>query len=405
MAENRNLSRRALLASGTVMLLTSCAKRVPVVATSPQGGAAQQNRGTGGIDAALADLPRWMRLSSVPGVGVAVVRNGETTVRGYGVTRAGGTNAVSADTTFEAASLSKPVFAYLVLRLAADGAIDLDKPLGDYLTNPGADSRAAKITASHLMSHSSGWRNWRTAPTHTLTSDWEPGSRFSYSGEGFYYLQRVVEKITGKGLIRLTRERIFEPLGMRRSSFLWSPELDVNRAEPHSNRGVAGDSFGARTARAFRDIAAAAGKSMDDWTHEDAERASPKVNKDNPVFPNWLLPNAAASMLTSANDYGLFLRHLLSPEGKAVLDRMQSPQVTINESLGWGLGFGRQTGESGQVSVWHWGDNFGFKNFVLLTPATRSATLVFTNGQSGRAVYERVIRAVNGGDQPAFLWI
>jgi hypothetical protein len=88
-----------------------------------------------------------------------------------------------------------------------------------------------------------------------------------------------------------------------------------------------------------------------------------------------------------------------------VLERMQSPQVTINEALRWGLGMGLQASETGPATLWHWGDNFGFKNFVVANPTTGSATVVFTNGQSGRAVYERVVRAVNGSDQPAFLWI
>ncbi len=403
--QNQVLSRRSLLASGTVMLLTSCTRRASAVASVPQGVTTAPRDAAARMDESLSGLPVWMRLASVPGVAVATIGGGRAAVRGFGVTRAGGTDAVTPDTTFEAASLSKPVFAYLVLRLAADGALDMDKPLADYVPNPGADARSARITARHVLSHSGGWRNWRNTPTHTLTADFEPGSRFSYSGEGFYYLQRVVERITGKGLIRLARERIFEPLGMRRSSFLWNPQLDSNRADPHSNRGVPGDSFGVRSARGFRDAAASAGKSMEDWTHEDAERLSPTVNRDAPAFPNWLLPNAAASLLTSAADYATFLTHLLGADGRSVLDRMQTTQVTINESLGWGLGVGLQSGEAGQTSLWHWGDNFGFKNFVLVSPAARSATLVFTNGQSGRAVYERVVRAVNGSDQSAFLWI
>jgi CubicO group peptidase (beta-lactamase class C family) len=395
MTENQPLSRRALLASGSVMLLTACTSRtVALAGASPTG--------TNGTPDGLADLPKWMRLASVPGVSMAIIEGGRTMARGYGVTRAGGTEEVTGDTVFEAASLSKPVFASLVLQLVAEGVIDLDKPLGEYVALPTTDARSAKITARHVLSHSGGWRNWRNAPTHTLTADFEPGSRFSYSGEGFYYLQRVVEKVTGKGLLRITRERIFEPLGMRRSSFLWSPEL-TNRAEPHGNRGVPGDSFAVRTARAFRDAAQAAGKSMDEWTHEDAERISPTVNKDAPAFPNWLLPNAAASLFTSASDYSLFLGHLMGA-ARAVLDPMRTPQVNINESLKWGLGMGLQI-EADRVSLWHWGDNFGFKNFVIANPKDGRAVVVFTNGQSGRAVYERVVRAVNGSDQPAFLWI
>jgi CubicO group peptidase (beta-lactamase class C family) len=353
-----------------------------------------------------------MRLASVPGVSLAIVERDRVTARGIGVTRAGGSDAVDADTVFEAASLSKPVFAYLVLRLAAEGAIDLDRPLGEYVALPNpSDAAARSITARHVLSHTSGWRNWRFARDHGLTADFTPGSRFGYSGEGYYFLQRVVERVTGKGILRLTRERIFEPLGMRRSSYMSRPDLEVNRAEPHTNRGAPIESFNTRVSRGLRAFASSSSMSMDDWTHEDAERAAPTVNKDSPVFPNFLLPNVAGSLLTTANDYALFMRHLLglSPApvgGRAILDRMLASQVTINEALRWGLGVGLQSqGPGGANQFWHWGDSGGVKTFVLGDPTTGSAIVVFTNGNAGRAVYERVVRTVRGEDQAAFLWI
>ncbi|MDQ3950437.1 MAG: beta-lactamase family protein, partial [Gemmatimonadota bacterium] len=360
----------------------------------------------------LDDLPRWMRLASVPGVSIAIVGRDRVTTRGFGVTRAGGADAVNADTVFEAASLSKPVFAYLVLRLAADGVIDLDRPLGEYVALPNpSDAAARPISARSVLSHTTGWRNWRIARDHVLTADFTPGSRFGYSGEGYYLLQRVVERMTGRGILRLTRERVFEPLGMRRSAYMSRPDLEVNRAEPHSNRGVPIESFNTRVSRGLREFAATTSKSMDDWAHEDAERAAPTVNKDAPVFPNFLLPNVAGSLLTTANDYALFLRHLLGlpgapAGGRAVLDRMLAPQITINEALRWGLGFGLQSPGAGRPDqFWHWGDSGGVKAFVLGDPAAGNAIVVFTNGNAGRAVYERVVRAVRREDQPAFLWI
>ncbi|MDQ3995743.1 MAG: beta-lactamase family protein, partial [Gemmatimonadota bacterium] len=214
-----------------------------------------------------------------------------------------------------------------------------------------------------------------------------------------------------RGILRLTRERVFEPLGMRRSAYMSRPDLEVNRAEPHSNRGVPVESFNTRVSRGMHELAATASKSMDDWTHEDAERAAPTVNPNNPALPNFLLPNVAGSLLTTANDYSLFLRHLLGLSvapagGRTVLDRMLTPQVTINEAIRWGLGVGLQSVDAGPGDqFWHWGDSGGVKAFVLGDPATRSAVVVFTNGNSGRAVYERVVRAVRGADQAAFLWI
>jgi CubicO group peptidase (beta-lactamase class C family) len=120
------------------------------------------------------------------------------------------------------------------------------------------------------------------------------------------------------------------------------------------------------------------------------------------VLPNFLLPNVAGSLLTTSNDYARFLRHLMSGDGWKALERMQQPQTPINAAIRWGLGVGLQSAPSPQF--WHWGDNLGFKNFFVADAAARSAIAVFTNGQSGRAVYERIVRAIRG-DQPAFLWI
>jgi CubicO group peptidase (beta-lactamase class C family) len=400
------MTRRTWLATSGATLLTACAT---AQAPALQGSSSVLSPRSSTFD---TDLPRWMRLASVPGVSVAIIDRERVTARGFGVTRAGGTGAVDADTVFDAASLSKPVFAYLVLRLASEGAFDLDRPLGEYVPLPNAsDEPARRITARHVLSHSTGWRNWRQARDHALTADFAPGSRFGYSGEGYYFLQRVVERLTGRGLLRLTRERIFEPLGMKRSAYMSRPDLEVNRAEPHSNRGVPFEGFSLRAGRGFREAAAAASKPIDDWTHEDAERAAPTVSPDSPPLPNWFLPNVAGSLLTTANDYALFLRHILGipgapAGGRPVLDRMLAPQITLNEAIRWGLGFGLQSQGAGRPDqFWHWGDSGGVKAFVLGDPAAGTAIVVFTNGNNGRAVYERVVRAVKGEDQAAFLWI
>jgi len=259
-----------------------------------------------------------------------------------------------------------------------------------------------------VLSHSGGWRNWRNNRETALTSDFEPGSRFSYSGEGYFFLQRVVEKLTGKGLMRLTRERVLDPLGMRSSGFLWRPDLDAAIAPPHSNRGQPADSFHARMAKGYLALATELGKPIDDWATGDAEKALARVDANVPVLPNFLLPNAAASLLTTARDYGTFVRWLLGAGpvqgGRAVLDRMMVQRSTINDALGWGSGIGLEQAD-GRRFLWHWGDNQGYKNFVVAEPAAGTAMVIFTNGNAGQRVYERVIRARTGVDHPAFLWL
>jgi CubicO group peptidase (beta-lactamase class C family) len=165
-AEN-GMTRRAWLATSGAAALSACA----ATASSLQGTPSTLNP----QPSTLAGLSRWMRIASVPGVSIAIVDRGRTTTHGFGVTRAGGNDAVNGDTVFEAASLSKPVFAYVVLQLAAENVIDLDKPLGEYLPLPNASDEAARtITARHVLSHTTGWRNWRFARDHTLTADFTP---------------------------------------------------------------------------------------------------------------------------------------------------------------------------------------------------------------------------------------
>lgn len=398
--DRTRIGRREWLKASGVLVLAGCT------------GAAGPNTAvtaTAAPSSAPDEIARLMRLASVPGMSIATVQGADLAVEGYGVRRAGTQDTVTGDTVFEAASLSKPVFTAIALQLAADGLIDLEKPLGDYLALPNpADDRARTITAAHVLSHSGGWRNWRGGRDTTLTSDFPPGSRFSYSGEGFFFLQRVAETLTGKGLSRLARERVFEPLGMRSSSFIWRPELDGTLASPHSNRGVAFDSHHVRIAKAFRALPTQSGRTLDDWTNEDVERAMPSADANLPVLPNFLVPNAAASLMTSARDYGTFVRWLLGAGpvsgGRALFDRMLPQRVAINEALGWGLGVGVER-HAGRQYVWHWGDNPGFKNFVIAEPESGWGVVIFTNGNAGARVYERVLRARTGVDHPAFLWI
>jgi len=391
------MNRRDWLASSSALLAAACARQSERAISSKS--APDERLG----------LPAVLQLASVPGMAIATVRGADVSVEGFGIRRAGTEDKVTGDTVFEAASLSKPVFASIVMQLATEGAIDLTRPLVSYLPLPNpTDERAKSITATHVLSHSSGWRNWRNSRDVALTADFPPGSKFSYSGEGYFFLQRVVEKLTGKGLPRLARERVFDPLGMTSSGFIWRPELDAALASPHTNRGQPMDSFNVRSGKAFAGLVAEMGKPVEEWTAEDVEKALPRMDANVPVLPNNMMPNAAASLLTTVRDYGTFIRWLFGAApvqgGRPLLDRMIVQQSTINQSLGWGSGIGlEETG--GRKYVWHWGDNPGFKNFVVGEPATGSAMVIFTNGNAGQRVYERAIRARTSVDHPAFLWI
>jgi CubicO group peptidase (beta-lactamase class C family) len=341
---------------------------------------------------------------------MAVVDGGRVWTRGFGEAVEEARQSVSDQTEFEAASLGKPVFAYAVLRLVDARILDLDRPLFDYLPTPEANNaRMKRVTPRHVLSHTTGLPNWRTQPG-PLEPAGDPGKAFTYSGEAYFYLQRVVETVTGKPFARVMREQVLDPLGMKDTSYVWLPAFESRMAAGYDGQEKRLDVQAAIGRRTLA-IAAQWGIPLTDWRYDEAARAVPLINPEWPPLPLYMVPNAATSMITTVSDYARFLTRLVAPAGAPGLDlspaarrAMASPQVRLNSALSWGLGWGIQRDEHGEV-LWHWGANNSFRNFVIADPANNRAVVVFTNSENGPRIYERVIVAVTGHDHPAFLWI
>lgn len=358
----------------------------------------------------LRNLPRLLELASVPGLAMAVVDGGRVWSHGFGEAVEDPRQSVSDHTEFEAASLGKPVFAYCVLRLVDAKLLDLDRPLFEYLPTPEANnSRMKLVTPRHVLSHTTGLPNWRQQPG-PLEPATDPGKTFSYSGEAYFYLQRVVEVVTGKPFGRVMREQVLDPLGMKESSYVWLPEFETKMAAGYDGQEKRLDVLAAIGRRTLA-IAQEWRKPLTEWRYEDAARAVPLINPQWPPLPLYMVPNAATSMLTTVSDYARFLARLVAPPSAPSLDlsaaakhAMSSPQVRLNSALFWGLGWGIQRDEHGDV-LWHWGANNSFRNFVIADQVNHRAVVVFTNSENGPRIYERVIVGVTGHDHPAFLWI
>ena len=229
-----------------------------------------------------------------------------------GVVEAGTKRPVHADTLFPAASLGKPVFAYAVLRLAEQGRLDLDRPLKSYVPDHApADPRGDKITARHVLSHSSGLRNWRNSTDQPLVPDFDPGTRFQYSGEGFYYLQRAVEKISGCAIQPFMEEALFQRFEMPSSTYAWRADTEQRLWLGH-NRGA--------VVRGSRDFAIRLlahaerqRKPMSTFTHEELVAAIGALQPAPPPLPNFFPTNVAASLMTTLQDYAAFVARILAP--------------------------------------------------------------------------------------------
>jgi CubicO group peptidase (beta-lactamase class C family) len=357
----------------------------------------------------LSQLPYLMDVAWLPGIGMGVVQPGKTLWQHYaGVANAKTKTPITADSLFTGASCGKPIFACLVLRMAQDGAIDLDRPLNQYLQDDMLTGQwGDKVTARRVLSHSTGLPNWRGESGEKLTPEFEPGSRFQYSGEGFFHLQRVVEHITGTGFEALMQEKIFKPLGMTSSTYLWLVDADERYVAGHNGPNPM---YNSETPKMVFDLIQSSGKPPAFWTYEQiAEALNTKTQKPVPT-PSNFSPNVAFSLLTTVPDYTRFLAALLDPGNKvlglspATRRAMQTPVSKVNSALSWGLGIGIEEVQ-GEHYLWQWGDNGGWKNFILVHPPSRTAIASFSNGNNGAKVNERVVDATTEIQHPAFLWI
>ena len=366
----------------------------------------------GAISTTFMDrLPQLMEWANVPGLAVAILKDGKTAwSRGFGARKAGENTPVDADTLFGAASLSKPVFTYAILRMRDENLIDLDRPLWNYLPYEDlpAVEQSKQITARHVLSHSTGLQNWRFNRDQKLEFAFKPGERFQYSGEGFYYLQRVLESITGRGFEEYMQEQVLKPLGMANSTFAWTAGAEARMSWGHSSRMEADEVFNAQRGRRHLQLAEEWKKPVQSWKHEDAARANAVINKNAPAFPNFLLPNTAGSLITSVNEYALFMARLMQLHKRDANSlpetsrrEMLSPQTKINAAISWGLGIGLEN-YGGRQMFWHWGDNGVFKAFMVGDPTAGTGVVVFTNAANGHRMWQRIVAEVMGPDHPAF---
>ena len=316
-----------------------------------------------GSEPLLTDLQtiveRQARAQHVCAVSYAVVHAGKLSSSG-GASGCDGMNVPTEDSIFQAASLSKPVFAYAVLKLAQEGLLSLDTPLVSYLPqgywhvqNPFAFGRPPisdrvvatelrSVTARMVLNHTTGLPNWSSEP---LVFDFAPGTGWQYSGEGFLLLQRAVEEITSEKLDDFMRRWLFDPRGMSNSAFRWQPQF----------------------ANAFM-----------------------------PGMPRYVeIPDAFAplSLHTSAKDYAKFLAALMA-DPLAVQLIAEAPVAVVPKlGLGWGLGWGIERGET-ETFIWQWGNNPGYRAFVMASTSSGDAVVMLTSSENGLAMAEPIVTAV-----------
>ena len=356
-----------------------------------------------------------MHLAGVPGMTIAALDRGALAwQRTFGVADAESQAKVAPDTLFEAASTSKPVFAYAALRLVERGSLQLDRPLASYLRPPylPADARLDRITTRHVLTHSSGLPNWGVeGKPETFTPAFEPGTRFRYSGEGFFWLQLVAEKLTGKGLDALMRELLFEPAGMAHSSFALDENLVRDLAFGHVGGRRAPQQGMRDIMRLIAPLAKSWRKPVRDWSHEEWLRAAAALDPSRPT-QRVRFQNAASSLFTTAEDYARFLGALMdsaSPApwriGDTLRREMLSPMLAVQAGMPlWrGLGWSIERSNGG-MRFGHEGNNDGrFTAYVGADSRFGRGLVILTNDGAGFGLYQRIVREATGRDQLSFI--
>jgi D-alanyl-D-alanine-carboxypeptidase/D-alanyl-D-alanine-endopeptidase len=340
------------------------------------------------VDALTARIEALIAAANVQGLTVTVFNDAQPVYsRAFGHADLSEGRPLRTGTGIYGASLSKAVFGVLVMKLVEQGVVELDTPLQEYVDEPLWQNEAEhwhqnlsdlesqplyqRITARMCLSHTTGMPNWRWfEPDEKLRIHYEPGERYSYSGEGMVFLQIVLEKITGKPLEQLMQEELFGPYGMQMSSYTWQERFEADYAVGHR---------------------------ADDTTY-------PR-DKDNAA-------RSASTLETTTADYVRFTSAVLRGEGmsKASWDELFRPQIRLRGTkqfgngalietdayddieLSYGLGWGLLRTPWGR-GAFKEGHGDGFQHYTIIFPESGLGVVLLSNSDNAESIFGYLLEA------------
>lgn len=315
----------------------------------------------------------------MPGLSIAIVNDSDLVYHNtFGVTNTETKTPVNEKTIFEGASLSKPIFAYFVMKMVEKGKLDLDKPLYEYLPHPGIAKNSKEdyklITARMVLSHRTGFPNHSNGKPIELA--FTPGTDFMYSGEAFQYLAAVLAHIEGidykDELNTLFQKEVTQPLDMPHSTFVWNDYLANHKAFGHDEKG--------------------------------------ELTQNNLSYGGWSGKtfNAYSSLHSEAKEYAQFLIALLQQKGlkSETFAEMFTEHTHFKDDnplkqqigqTGWGLGMAQKPTNYGMMHM-HTGNNHDFQSYMMVLPEKDFGIVFFTN--SNKAI--PFIQGLNAVIGPVF---
>jgi CubicO group peptidase (beta-lactamase class C family) len=339
-----------------------------------------------------ASATRLMEAAHVTGAGIALFHHGKVAyLKTYGLRDTEKNLPLTPDSVMTSASLSKTAFATMVMRLVQERILDLDKPIQEYLPKPlpeypqyadlQGDNRYKKLTLRILLSHTSGFPNWRWfEDDRKLKIHFEPGTRYAYSGEGIDLAQLVVETVTGKSLTALMDENLYRPMEMTRTSMVWEPRFESDFANGYDEYGR---------------------------TLGPEKRST---------------PDAAGSMQTTLRDYAAFLSAVMRRKAldTVTTGKMFAPQIGIHSAhqfpslttettaandgirLRYGLGWGMYSSPYGNA-FFKEGHDEGWRHLALCFN-NGSGILIMTNSSNGEGIFKPLLDSILGATSFPFDW-
>ncbi len=308
-----------------------------------------------------ADIDALLKKHKVASVGIGYIKDGQVQeIRTFGERTAG--QAIAQDSLYKVASLTKPVTALTVLKLGAQGKWDLDEPVAKYFVDPDIKGSPylMKLTTRHILNHRSGFPNWRYLNKEKrLTFEFEPGTKWQYSGQGFEYLRKALEaKFKPSTLDPPATDLVFTPLHMGDTHYRWEAGVQEGRyALEHDEAGIA-----------------------------------------LPIERNQTV-NAAANLITTVGDYSHFLAHILEGAGlpRALYDEFVRPSSGEKPGIAWGLGMQVLPGVDGEEFVLtHTGGDPGTKAIAILLPKSSRGLLILSNSENGMVLWRKIIEEYLG---------
>ncbi len=334
-------SKRFLLAIGLFIVSTSALKAADLSASDARR------------------VTEVMAQFRVPALAVAQIKDGRVRATGYFGRDASG-RAIDAESVFNVASLTKPMFALLWLQAGADSEVSLDAPLHPFWVDPDVqdDERHRALTARLLLSHQGGLPNWRGRGA--LKFLFAPGERIEYSGEGFEYLRRALEAHTGRGMAELMQQHVTGPLGMKHTFFGWDAAFSAHFTGGFDETGAAID-LGGLQGRAA---------------------------------------NAACCTFTTLRDYAAFAAWVADGArgvDRALFAQMQTVQARQAEPAEFfGLGW-RLLDADGALWLSHDGREDGVRTYVAVQPASGDGLVILTPSNNGELVVRPLLRELLKG--------